>query len=82
MMASLTAMLLDKLFADPKFKAADNSEIENIIKQLIADNPDQVAKAKENEKLIQWFVGQVMKVSKGKANPQSALEMIKAQLLN
>lgn len=72
--------LIDVIIDDPKFKAADNSEIIEIIKKLLADNPDQVAKAKENEKLVQWFVGQVMKASKGKANPQSALQMIKDEI--
>lgn len=72
--------IVDAIIDNPKFKAADNSEIVEIIKKILAENPDQVTKAKENEKLVQWFVGQVMKASKGKANPQSALQMIKDEL--
>lgn len=72
--------MLDKLYADPKFKPTDSNEVENIIKKLIADNPDQATKAKENEKLAQWFVGQLMKATQGKANPQEALGLIKKQL--
>lgn len=71
---------LNALYADPKFKPTDSSEVVAVIKQLITDNIEQAHKAKENEKLVQWFVGQLMKATKGKANPQEALSLIKKEL--
>lgn len=50
-------------------QVSDTGALEAIIDELIAANPAQVEKAKENPKLIGWFVGQVMKASGGKANP-------------
>lgn len=48
----------------------DTGAIEGIVDDIIAKNPDQVAQFKGgNEKIIGWFVGQVMKMSQGKANP-------------
>ena len=49
--------------------------------EIIAANPDQVAKARENPKLAGWFVGQTMKATGGKANPK-AVNQIVAQKLN
>ena len=40
-------------------------------------NPDKVADAKTNPKAIGWFVGQVMKASGGKANPQAVNDLLK-----
>ena len=49
---------------------SDTGAIEAIIEQAIADNPGQVAQFRSgNEKILGWFVGQVMKASQGKANP-------------
>ena len=48
---------------------------------MIADNPDKVAEYKGGkDKLIGWFVGQVMKASQGKANPQMANDALKKKL--
>ncbi|AUM14035.1 Asp-tRNA(Asn)/Glu-tRNA(Gln) amidotransferase subunit GatB [Ketobacter alkanivorans] len=63
----------------------DTGAIEAIVDQVIADSPDQVAQflaADDNKrkKLIGYFVGQSMKLSKGKANPQM-LNQILAQKL-
>jgi len=43
-------------------------------------NPDKVGDAKTNPKAIGWFVGQVMKASGGKANPQAVNELLKKRL--
>ena len=51
------------------------------VDEIIAANPDQVAKARENPKLAGWFVGQTMKATGGKANPK-AVNQIVAQKLN
>ncbi len=46
----------------------------------LAKNPDKVADAKTNPKAIGWFVGQVMKASGGKANPQAVNDLLKTKL--
>ena len=50
--------------------------IEAAVDQVIADNPAQVAKVGDNPKLAGWFVGQVMKQSRGKADPQLAQSVL------
>ena len=47
---------------------------------VIAANPDKVAQAKAKPQLAGWFVGQVMKSSGGKANPQAVNDVLKAKL--
>ncbi|MCG8535138.1 MAG: Asp-tRNA(Asn)/Glu-tRNA(Gln) amidotransferase GatCAB subunit B, partial [Pseudomonadales bacterium] len=59
--------------------------IEAIVDQVIASSPDQVAQyqaADDNKrkKLIGYFVGQTMKLSKGKANPQMVNEILGKKL--
>ncbi|WP_293448712.1 Asp-tRNA(Asn)/Glu-tRNA(Gln) amidotransferase subunit GatB [Planktotalea sp.] len=61
-------------------QVTDTGAIEAAVIQIIADNPAQVAKAKENPKLAGWFVGQVMKAMGGKANPKAVNEIIAAKL--
>ena len=59
----------------------DEGAIEAIVAQVIADNPGQVEQFKAgNEKLIGWFVGQVMKASQGKANPALVNQILKQKL--
>jgi aspartyl-tRNA(Asn)/glutamyl-tRNA(Gln) amidotransferase subunit B len=59
----------------------DTGEIETMVDQLIADNPDQAQQYKDgNEKVAGWFVGQAMKASQGKANPQMVNELLKKKL--
>lgn len=59
----------------------DTSAIEAIIDQIIADNPGQVGQYKAGkDKVFGFFVGQVMKQSKGKANPQQVNALLKAKL--
>ena len=59
----------------------DTGEIERVVDQLIADNPDQAAQVKEKPKAMGWFVGQTMKATGGKANPQAVNEILKKKLL-
>ncbi|MFK7940858.1 MAG: Asp-tRNA(Asn)/Glu-tRNA(Gln) amidotransferase subunit GatB [Roseovarius sp.] len=61
-------------------QVTDTGAIEAAVDQIIADNPDQVAKAKENPKLAGWFVGQVMKATGGKANPKAVNQLVSAKL--
>jgi aspartyl-tRNA(Asn)/glutamyl-tRNA(Gln) amidotransferase subunit B len=61
-------------------QVTDVSAIEAIVDDIIAKNADKVADAKANAKAIGWFVGQVMKASSGKANPQAVNELLKQKL--
>jgi aspartyl-tRNA(Asn)/glutamyl-tRNA(Gln) amidotransferase subunit B len=61
-------------------QVTDLSAIEKVVDGIIAANPDKVADAKSNPKAIGWFVGQAMKSSGGKANPQSVNELLKQKL--
>ncbi|MEM8788088.1 MAG: Asp-tRNA(Asn)/Glu-tRNA(Gln) amidotransferase subunit GatB [Pseudomonadota bacterium] len=61
-------------------QVTDTGAIDAAVDQVIADNPDQVAKAKENPKLAGWFVGQVMKATGGKANPKAVNAAVRAKL--
>ncbi|WP_119307681.1 Asp-tRNA(Asn)/Glu-tRNA(Gln) amidotransferase subunit GatB [Cohaesibacter haloalkalitolerans] len=61
-------------------QVTDTGAIEAIIDEIIAKNPDQVEKVKEKPSLIGWFVGQVMKASQGKANPQAVNQILKDKL--
>ncbi len=61
-------------------QVTDTGAIEAAVDQVIADNPDQVEKAKLNPKLAGWFVGQVMKATGGKANPKAVNDIIAAKL--
>ncbi len=58
----------------------DLSAIEKIVDDIVGKNPDKVADAKVNPKAIGWFVGQVMKVSGGKANPQTVNDLLKTKI--
>ena len=60
---------------------SDPKELENLIEGVIKDNPDKVAEYKSGKvKLFGFFVGQVMKVSNGTANPQLVNEILKKKL--
>jgi aspartyl-tRNA(Asn)/glutamyl-tRNA(Gln) amidotransferase subunit B len=61
-------------------QVTDTAAIEKVVDEIIAANPAQVEKAKVNPKLAGWFVGQVMKATGGKANPQAVNEIVAAKL--
>jgi aspartyl-tRNA(Asn)/glutamyl-tRNA(Gln) amidotransferase subunit B len=61
-------------------QVTDLGAIEKVVDNIIAANPDKVAQARAKPQLIGWFVGQVMKSSGGKANPQSVNDLLKAKL--
>lgn len=59
----------------------DTVAIEKIVDDVISKNPNEVERFKSGEeKLIGFFVGQVMKLTKGKANPQIVNELLKKKL--
>ena len=61
-------------------QVTDLTAIEKVVDDIIAGNPDKVEQAKAKPALIGWFVGQVMKASAGKANPQAVNELLKSKL--
>ena len=61
-------------------QVTDTGAIEKAIDDVIAANPDKVDQAKAKPSLAGWFVGQVMKSTGGKANPQVLSDMVKAKL--
>jgi aspartyl-tRNA(Asn)/glutamyl-tRNA(Gln) amidotransferase subunit B len=61
-------------------QVTDLSAIEKVVNEIVAANPDKVAQAKAKPAMIGWFVGQVMKSSGGKANPQAVNDLLKAKL--
>jgi aspartyl-tRNA(Asn)/glutamyl-tRNA(Gln) amidotransferase subunit B len=59
----------------------DTGAIETIIDEVLSNNPGQLAEYRSGkDKLFGFFVGQVMKASKGKANPQQVNELLKRKL--
>jgi aspartyl-tRNA(Asn)/glutamyl-tRNA(Gln) amidotransferase subunit B len=59
----------------------DSSEIEALVEQVVNDNPGQVEQYKSGkDKVFGFFVGQVMKLSQGKANPQQVNDLLKEKL--
>jgi aspartyl-tRNA(Asn)/glutamyl-tRNA(Gln) amidotransferase subunit B len=61
-------------------QVTDLSALEKLVDDIVAKNPDKVGDAKTNPKAIGWFVGQVMKASGGKANPQAVNDLLKKRL--
>ncbi|MEM5583849.1 Asp-tRNA(Asn)/Glu-tRNA(Gln) amidotransferase subunit GatB [Roseibium sp. AS2] len=61
-------------------QVTDLGAIETIVDEIIAANPEKVEQAKDKPGLLGWFVGQVMKQSKGKANPQAVNDLLKQKI--
>ncbi|WP_417308498.1 Asp-tRNA(Asn)/Glu-tRNA(Gln) amidotransferase subunit GatB [Devosia sp.] len=61
-------------------QVTDLGAIEKVVDEIIAANPDQVAKVQAKPTMIGWFVGQVMKSSGGKANPKAVNDLLKSKL--
>jgi aspartyl-tRNA(Asn)/glutamyl-tRNA(Gln) amidotransferase subunit B len=62
-------------------QVSDDGELTGIVEQLIADNPGQFEELRNGKgKMLGFFVGQVMKMTQGKANPQQVNEIIRAKL--
>lgn len=61
-------------------QVTDTGAIEAAVDEIIAANPDKVEQVKEKPNLAGWFVGQVMKATGGKANPQAVQALVKAKL--
>ena len=61
-------------------QVTDTGAIEKAVDEIIKANPDKVEAVKAKPSMLGWFVGQVMKASGGKANPQAVNEILKAKL--
>ncbi|MCB5177043.1 Asp-tRNA(Asn)/Glu-tRNA(Gln) amidotransferase subunit GatB [Microvirga lenta] len=61
-------------------QVTDTGAIEKAVDEVIAANPEKVEQAKAKPTLLGWFVGQVMKQTGGKANPQAVNELLKSKL--
>ncbi|WP_223478613.1 Asp-tRNA(Asn)/Glu-tRNA(Gln) amidotransferase subunit GatB [Oricola indica] len=61
-------------------QVTDTGAIEAEVDKIIAANPDKVEQAKAKPTLAGWFVGQVMKATGGKANPQAVQALVKSKL--
>ena len=57
-------------------QVSDTHSIENIVREVLGENPSQVEKYRKNPKLAGFFVGQVMKKTAGKANPKVVNEIV------
>jgi aspartyl-tRNA(Asn)/glutamyl-tRNA(Gln) amidotransferase subunit B len=64
-------------------QSSDSAVIEGFIDTVIAQNPDEVSRYRSGEKqLIGFFMGQLMKVSGGKADPKAANGLLRQKLEN
>ena len=68
---------IDEILDKHGFKEMDSSELDNIIKTVMDNNPQSVADYKSgNERAIKLLMGQIMKETKGNANPQLVTEKL------
>ncbi len=59
----------------------DTGAIEGVVDGIIAESPEQAAEYRAgNQKVVGWFVGQVMKATQGKANPKAVNEILRKKL--
>jgi aspartyl-tRNA(Asn)/glutamyl-tRNA(Gln) amidotransferase subunit B len=61
-------------------QVTDLSAIEKVVDDIVTANPDKVEQARAKPAAIQWFVGQVMKVTAGKADPKAVNELLRSRL--
>ena len=84
----LTMLLGPDKGADPRAlvearglrQVTDAGAIERAVEAVVAANPDKAEQAKAKPGMLGWFVGQVMKTTGGKANPQAVSDVLKARL--
>lgn len=71
----------DTIIEKRGLKPADSGEVEKIIDEIIANNPEQVEQFRAGKgKVMGFFVGQVMKISKGKADPALVNKILSEKL--
>jgi aspartyl-tRNA(Asn)/glutamyl-tRNA(Gln) amidotransferase subunit B len=59
---------------------SNESELADIIKEVIASEPEAVEQAKSNPQTINYLVGKIMQKTKGKADPKLSLDLLKQQI--
>ena len=75
----------DQVEAKDLKQVTDTGAIEALVDEVITNNPEQVeqylaADDKKRKKLVGFFVGQIMKASKGQANPQQVNQVLAQKL--
>ena len=58
----------------------DEKELLNIVNEIMDENPEQIEAYKQQPRLLDYFIGQMMKKTKGKANPSLASKLLKQEL--
>jgi len=72
---------LDIVTAEGLAQISDTSAIELAAREVIEKNPDNVAKFRSgNEGVFKFFVGQVMRATRGQANPQTVNDIVRKLL--
>ncbi len=61
-------------------QVTDTGAIERAVDEVIAQNPDKIAAVLAKPSMLGWFVGQVMKSTGGKANPQAVNDLLRQKL--
>jgi aspartyl-tRNA(Asn)/glutamyl-tRNA(Gln) amidotransferase subunit B len=61
-------------------QVTDTGAIEKVVDEIIAANPKQVEQVQTKPKTLGWFVGQVMRATGGKANPDAVNAILRAKL--
>jgi aspartyl-tRNA(Asn)/glutamyl-tRNA(Gln) amidotransferase subunit B len=61
-------------------QVTDTAAIEKVVDEIVAQNPDKAADVKTKPQALGWFVGQVMKATGGKANPQAVNTLLRRKL--
>lgn len=63
------------------FQLSDSSRIADLVRQVLVENPDQVAAFQRGKQTLEkWFFGQVMRLAHGQANPQLVQQELERQL--
>lgn len=62
------------------FSTLSDHSIKRMIEEVITANPNKVAQVKDKPSMIGWFVGQVLKLADGKANPRAVNQLLRHRL--
>ena len=71
---------IERIIADSKYQVADQSIVNSAIETVIANNAEQFEKARTDAKLVNWLVGQVMKIVAGRAAAPEVRDAMLAKL--
>jgi aspartyl-tRNA(Asn)/glutamyl-tRNA(Gln) amidotransferase subunit B len=60
---------------------SDDDTLRSAVRKILAENPDQVASFRGGKTtVIQWLLGQVMRTTGGRANPQAVRKILEEEL--